>query len=332
MAIIEQVLTEQYALYNGDSCELLQTIPDESIHLSVYSPPFAADGAGCLYHYSSSERDLSNCRTHDEFFQHYAFIVKELFRVTMPGRLSAVHCMDVPSKAGGFVDFPAEIIALHKSLGWQPWCRHFAWKEPLAVRLRTMARGLAHKMVVDDASLCDVAGADMLILFRKPGETPVKIVHPTGLQVYAGEREIPHELLAYRNWKGKQRENRLSHWIWRQYASAFWDDVRIGRVLPYKEATTDDDERHMHPLQLDVIDRIITLRSLPGETVLTPFMGVGSEVYGAVSAGRRGIGCELKPSYFKQAVKNVAAALKADDQHEIEFSETPLLEMAEAEE
>jgi hypothetical protein len=312
MAVSEQVITDDYAIYNGDCCEVLQSIPDESVHLSIYSPPFAADGAGCLYHYSSSERDLSNCRSHQEFFDHYAFVVGEIHRVTMPGRLSAVHCMDIPRKTspGGLVDFPGEIIRLHESLGWRFWCRHFIWKEPLGVRNRTMAKGLAHKQVVTDASLCDVASADCLLLFRKNGENPVPVANPNGLLEYAGEREIPAELLTYRGHKGKQIENRYSHWIWRQYASAFWDDIRLERTLPYKQAREDDDERHMHPLQLDVIERIVQLRSLPGETVLTPFMGVGSEAYGAVLNGRKAIGVELKPAYYRQAVTNLEEAAK----------------------
>lgn len=310
MAVTDQVVNDKYAIYNGDCCEVLKSIPDESVHLSVYSPPFAADGAGCLYHYSSSERDLSNCRSHDEFFEHYAFVVKEIHRVTMPGRLSAVHCMDIPRKTspGGLVDFPGEIIRLHEDLGWRFWCRHFVWKEPLGVRNRTMAKGLAHKQVVTDASLCDVASADCVLLFRKNGDNPVPVANPNGLTEYAGERQVPQELLQYRGHKGKQIENRYSHWVWRQYASAFWDDIRIERTLPYKQAREDDDERHMHPLQLDVIERIVQLRSITGETVLTPFMGVGSEAYGAVLNGRKAIGIELKPAYFKQAVKNLAEA------------------------
>jgi hypothetical protein len=310
MACTEQVVTNDYAIYNGDCCEVLQSIPNDSVHLSLYSPPFAADGAGCLYHYSSSDRDLSNCRSHQEFFDHYAFVVGEIHRVTMPGRLTAVHCMDIPRKSspGGLVDFPGEIIRLHESLGWRFWCRHFVWKEPLAVRLRTMAKGLAHKQVVTDASLCDVASADCMLLFRKDGDNPVPVANPNGLLEYAGERQVPEELLPFRGHKGKQIENRYSHWVWRQYASSFWDDIRIGRTLPYKEAREEQDERHMHPLQLDVIERVVQLRSLPGETVLTPFMGVGSEAYGAVLNGRKAIGVELKPAYYRQAVRNLAEA------------------------
>ena len=220
--------------------------------------------------------------------------------------------MDIPRKTspGGLVDFPGEIIRLHESLGWRFWCRHFVWKEPLGVRNRTMAKGLAHKQVVTDASLCDVASADCLLLFRKNGENPVPVANPNGLLEYAGEREIPAEVLKYRGHKGKQIENRYSHWIWRQYASSFWDDIRLERTLPYKQAREEDDERHMHPLQLDVIERIVQLRSLPGETVLTPFMGVGSEAYGAVLNGRKAIGVELKPAYYRQAVTNLEEAAK----------------------
>jgi hypothetical protein len=325
MSVDNQVITDQYAIYNGDCCEVMQSLPDESVHLSIYSPPFAADVAGCLYHYSSNERDLSNCRSNDEFFDHYGFVIEQIHRLTIPGRLSAVHCCDIHRKTapGGWIDFPGEIIRLHERLGWRFWCRHFVWKEPLGVRNRTMAKGLAHKQVVDDASLCDVASADCLLIFRKDGDNPVPVKYPTGLHEYAGERQIPSDLLRYRGHKGSQIENRYSHWVWRQYASAFWDDVRIGRVLPYKQARDKDDERHMHPLQLDVIERILTLRSLPGETVLTPFMGVGSEAYGAVLNGRKAIGIELKPTYYKQAAKNLKEAVKG------RISDSPLLDLVE---
>lgn len=304
MAVKDQVLKEKYAIYNGDCCEVMKTLPNESVHLSVYSPPF-----GGLYHYSSSERDLSNCKDYKQFFEHYEFVVRDLFRLTFPGRLTGVHCMDVPSGNSGcdhLTDFPGDIIRLHEKIGFRFTGRYAIWKEPLAVRNRTMAKNLAHKTVVDDSSRCSVASADYLLMFRKIGENKIPITHPTGLHEYAGERKMPTDLLQYKGWTGKQTENRFSHWIWRQYASAFWDDIRIGRVLPYQAARDPEDEKHIHPLQLDVIDRCVTLWSNPGEIVLTPFMGVGSEVYSAVRAGRKGIGIELKPSYFRQAVKNVA--------------------------
>lgn len=302
MNVLEQCITDKYALYNGDCCEVLQTLPEESVHLSVYSPPFCG-----LYHYSSSERDMSNCRNYGDFFEHYEYLIRELFRVTLPGRLSGVHCMDVPSNGanlgGKLIDFPGDIIRLHERLGFSYVARYCVWKEPLAVRNRTMMKSLAHRQIVEDSSLCDNASADYLVMFRKNGTNPVPIAHPRGLQTYAGSREIPRELLPFKNWSGNQIENRYSHWIWRQYASAFWDDVRIDRVLP--NAEREEDERHMHPLQLDVIERCCVLWSNPGETVLTPFMGIGSEVYGAVINGRRAIGIELKESYYKQAIRNL---------------------------
>jgi DNA modification methylase len=271
---------------------------------------------------------MSNCRTYDEFFLHYGFLVAQLFRVTLPGRITAVHCMDVPLGDGkGLQDFPGDIIKMHESCGFKYIARHVVWKEPLGVRLRTMAKGLAHKQIVDDSSLCDVASADYLLLFRKKGPNPIPIAHPTGLAFYAGAREIPGGLYRYRNWTGKQTENRFSHWIWRQYASAFWDDVRIDRVLPYKMARDSEDEKHVHPLQLDVIERVVILRSNPGENVLAPFMGVGSEVYAAVLNGRKGIGIELKPTYYRQAVKNVVAALNGREAERTLFTEQAAEEM-----
>ena len=301
--VIAQEVTEAYAAYQGDCVEVMGGIPDESMHLSVYSPPFAG-----LYHYSSSDRDLSNARSYEEFFEMYGFVVEELRRITMPGRMTAVHCMDVPTGNTGrdaLTDFPGDIIRLHARLGFDYVARYHIWKEPLTVRNRTMTKSLAHKTIVDDSSRCSVASADYLLVFRRRGQNPVPIAHPVGLTEYAGERKPPADLLQYRGWTGKQTENRYSHWIWRQYASAFWDDVRLDRVLPYREARDDEDEKHVHPLQLDVIQRCLTLWSNPGERVISPFMGVGSEVYEAVRSGRFGVGVELKKSYYNQAVRNL---------------------------
>lgn len=304
--ILSQEITDRYAIYNGDCLAVMPSLPDGSIHLSIYSPPFAG-----LYHYTSSERDLSNSRSYEEFMTHYGFVVGELHRLTMPGRMTAVHCMDIPSGNSGkndhLRDFPGDIIRLHEQLGFRYVARYHVWKEPLAVRLRTMAKGLAHQTLVEDSSRCSVASADYLLVFRKDGDNPVPIAHPAGLTEYAGERAIPEDVRKFRGHSGKQTENRYSHWIWRQYASAFWDDVRIDRVLPFRDARDDEDEKHVHPLQLDVIERAVTLWSNPGERVFTPFMGVGSEVYIPVQMHRFGIGVELKPSYYRQAVKNLAA-------------------------
>jgi hypothetical protein len=323
MAVVDQLITDRFAIYNSDCIEVMQDMPKESIHLSVYSPPF-----GGMYHYSSNERDLSNCDDYGGFFEHYAYVVEQIARITLPGRMSAVHCMDVPLSNSGtdhYEDFPGDIIRLHRKFGFEYAGRHAIWKEPLAVRLRTMQKNLAHAALCEDSIDCGVASADFLLLFRKKGKNPIPVAHPTGLMEYAGEREIPRELFAYRGWTGKQTENRFSHWIWRQYADCMWDDIRMNRVLPYHESRDSEDEKHVHPLQLDVIDRIVTLRSNPGETVFTPFMGVGSEVYSPVLLGRRGMGVELKPSYYRQAVKNVsmAAAGKRDieENHELDFGE-----------
>lgn len=323
--IQDQLITENYALYNGDCVEVMATLPDKSVSMSIYSPPFC----GC-YKYSGSERDLSNCANYSEFFIHFDYVIAQLARLTKPGRISAVHVMDIPGRGNGstarlgsganagtgLIDFPGDMIRAHEKHGFYYAGRRVIWREPLMVRNRTMAKGLAHKQIVDDSTLCDVANPDYLLMFRRSGENAVPVAHPTGLLKYVGEREMPAELLKYKGYRGKQTENRYSHWIWRQYASSIWDDIRIDRVLPYKESRDPEDERHVHPLQLDVIERACVLWSNPGEVVLTPFMGVGSEVYGAVVNGRKAIGIELKPSYYRQAVRNMTE-LKPDEKPDL---------------
>lgn len=317
MAHPESVITDRYALYRGDCIAVMEAFPAESVHLSVYSPPFAG-----LYQYSSAAEDLSNCLNRDEFLDHYAYVVRAIHRLTMPGRMTAVHCMDIPTGntgLDGLYDFPGDLIRLHEREGWQYVARYHVWKEPLTVRNRTMAKSLHHRTLCEDSTRCSIANADYLLIFRRSGKNVVPVEHPTGLMDYFGERRPPTDVLAYRGWTGSQLENRYSQWVWRQYASAFWDDVRLDRVLPFKAARDESDERHVHPLQLDVIDRAIVMWSNPAETVLTPFMGVGSEVYGAVRAGRNAIGVELKRSYFLQAARNVEAALQ-----ERQKEQTPL--------
>ena len=340
MACKDQVITADYSIYNGDSCEVLASMPDESIHFSVYSPPFAVDGprggGGCLYHYSSSPRDLSNCRSYDEFFEHYGYIVEHIARMTLPGRLTAVHCCDVPMDGAnicGYADFPGRIIELHQRHGFDYLPRIVIPKEPLSVRTRTMAKALTHRQICEDSTLCNMAAADYLLPFRKRGTNPIPVVHPNGLLEYAGFSEPPEELRRYRNFDGDQKQNRYSHWIWRRYASSVWEDIRGNGwetskgegirgngILPYEEAREEDDERHMHPLQLDVIDRAVTLWTNPGEVVLTPFMGVGSEVWGAVYCGRKGLGCELKTAYFNQAVRNLEKLIASRSQTQVQAS------------
>jgi DNA modification methylase len=308
MTVAKQTHTEDYSAYCGDSVEVLPTLPDQSIDLSIYSPPFAG-----LYIYSSSERDLSNCRSYAEFLRHYEFVVEQVARLTKPGRISAVHVMDVPKDGAnvcGYTDFPGDVIRLHERHGFEYLPRICIWKEPLGVRNRTMSKSLAHKQIVEDSTRTSVAAADYLIPFRRKGKNKTPVTHPAGLTSYAGERRVPEKLLRFRGWTGDQTKNRYSHWVWRQYASCFWDDIRIDRVLPYKPAREPDDEKHCHPLQLDVIERACVLWSNPGETVLSPFAGVGSEVAGAVMNRRRGIGVELKQSYFNQMVKNLETVSK----------------------
>jgi len=332
MAVNNQIITDRYAIYNGDCIEVMKGLSPETVGLTIYSPPF-----GGLFRYSSDERDLSNCVSYEQFFEHYGYVVQEIARITKPGRETCVHCMDVPSGNTGtdyMIDFPGDIIRLHKEHGFDYIARYSIWKEPLGVRNRTMAKNLAHKTIVDDSSKCSNAAADYLLVFRKRGANPEPIAHPIGLLEYAGERLPPSDILKYRGWTGNQIENRFSHWIWRQYASAFWDDIRIGRTLPFNDTERAEDgenhEKHVHPLQLDVIDRCITLWSNPDDVILTPFMGIGSEVYSAIMAGRKAIGVELKTSYFAQAIRNCADAYEGRKREkQIDMFEADEIEAAE---
>jgi len=320
MAVSEQVITEDYAIYNGDCVEVMESLPDSSIDFSVYSPPFAG-----LYQYSSDPRDISNSIDHDEFFDHYGYCISEVARLTKPGRISAVHCMDIPLSNSGcdaMFDLPGRIITEHENRGWVYGGRRVIWKEPLMVRNRTMMKSLHHKTLCEDSTKTSIANADYLLMFRRKGENQVPVIHETGLLHYAGERQIPKELHQYRGMEGDQKLNAYSQWIWRNYASSVWMDIRIDETLgsnaghmSYARADgDDDDDKHMHPLQLDVIERAVQMWSNIGETVLTPFMGVGSEVYQPVVMGRKAIGIELKSSYYKQAVKNLEMAVELREQ------------------
>ena len=260
-------------------------MPDNSIDLSVYSPPFAG-----LYNYSSSERDFSNCESKEQFLEMYSFLISEMARVTKPGRINAVHVTDVHTNTGRLWDFPGEVIKIHESFGFEYHNRITIWKEPLKVRMRTMVQSLMHKFIVEDATKCFTAMPDYVLIFKRKGENQVPVIHPNGLLDYPYFGEIPF-LEAHKETYGKyedfrkkwsgftgdQRENKLSHLTWQRYASSVWDDVRIDNVLPFKDSKEEDDEKHVHPLQLDVIDRLIELYSNAGEIVLTPFMGVGKK-------------------------------------------------------
>jgi DNA modification methylase len=307
----EQLITDQYSIYNTDCMYLLPSIPDSSIDLSIYSPPFAG-----LYNYSSSENDFSNCESKEQFLIQYEFLVKEISRLTKPGRITAVHCADIiDSKTGHLWDLPYQISQIHEKYNFAYRNRITIWKEPLKVRMRTMVRSLMHKLIVEDSTECFTAMPDYVLIFKKSGVNEVPVTHPVGLKHYAGSTPILPEMLdkygTFEQLRAKyfnhsdSKTNKLSHIIWQRYASAVWDDIRIDNVLKYKNTKNEDDEKHVHPLQLDVIDRLVELYSNPKEIVLTPFMGVGSEVYSPVSLGRKSIGIELKDTYYKQAIENL---------------------------
>lgn len=287
----QQYVDERMALYNGDSCEILTEIPDESVHFSIFSPPFAS-----LYTYSNSDRDLGNCKNKTEFLNHFQFIVKELYRVIKSGRLVAIHCMNIPtlkSKDGfiGIDDFRGDIIRAFQEQGFIYHSEICIWKDPVIAMQRTKALGLLHKQIKKDSTQCRQGIPDYLVVMRKPGENIEKVTH-TNESFPVAE--------------------------WQKYASPIWMDIKTNDTLQSKSAKDEKDERHICPLQLTVIRRAIDLWTNPDDVVLTPFLGIGSEAYVALENGRRAIGIELKESYFNQAVKNCKMATQAQ-QLKIEF-------------
>jgi DNA modification methylase len=297
MAILDQTITKKYALYNGDCIELLRDFPEGKIDMAIFSPPFAD-----LYCYSDSPSDLGNCKNYDEFFVHFGFVVEQLARTIKPGRHAVVHCMDIPAmkERDGFIgikDFSGDIIRLFQKHGFIYHSRHTIWKDPLIEATRTKALGLMHKQLQKDSTRSRAGLPDYLLAFRNAGENEIPVTHEEGLTTYAGSDDPARGL------SGVKR----SHNIWRAYASPVWMDIRQTKTLNARAAREADDEKHLCPLQLDVIERACVLWSNPGEVVFTPFMGVGSEVYGAVLNGRKGVGVELKTAYYNQAVRNLAA-------------------------
>jgi DNA modification methylase len=277
MEVKKQFITDRMALYNGDSCEVLKEIPDNSVHYIIYSPPFAS-----LYTYSNSDRDLGNCRTHSEFFEHFEYIVKELYRVLMPGRLMSVHCMNLPTSKSrdGFIgieDFRGDLIRLFRENDFIYHSEVCIWKDPVTAMQRTKALGLLHKQIKKDSSMSRQGIPDYLVTMRKDGENPEPVTHT--------DESFPVN-------------------IWQKYASPIWMDINPSDTLQYKSARENKDEKHICPLQLKVIERGINLWTNPNDIVLTPFMGIGSECYKALEMGRRAVGVELKNSYYEQAVKN----------------------------
>lgn len=318
-----QIHTENYSIYNSDNMLIMPSLKSESIDLSIYSPPFSTKSGPALYNYSSSPNDLSNCENGEIFLQQYEYMVEQISRLTKPGRISAIHCTDIHDNACYLWDFPHEIIKLHEKYGFEFRNRITIWKEPLKVRMRLMVQSLMHKFIMEDSTKCFTAMPDYVLIFTKKGENKVPVTHPFGINEYAGETPIlPNMVRAWNNanesnlnaqqlWDHLNSINeddkitKLNHYIWQRYASSVWDDIRIDNVLPFQDSKEDDDEKHVHCLQLDVIDRLVELYSNPGEVVLTPFMGVGSEVFSPVSMGRKAIGIELKDSYFKQSILNL---------------------------
>lgn len=314
---VNQVLTDRYGLYEGDACELIRAVPDASVHFGLHSPPFEG-----LYKFSNFDRDLSNSEGED-FWTHYGFLIRELLRVTMPGRLHAVHCMQLPTSKirNGYIgmrDFRGEIIRAYQDAGWIFHSEVCIWKDPVVAQQRTKSIRLLHKQVLKDSTISGQGLADYMVMFRRPGDNlepvdgPFEAFHGTGLDL---SREAYEAEIAQRraNWEGPGPykpwpfETWRSILTWQRYASPVWMDIDQTRTLQYRTARDERDEQHISPLQLDVIERCLDLWSNPGDVVLTPFLGIGSEVYGAVSMGRRGIGFELKPSYFRQAVRNLEA-------------------------
>ena len=298
---VDQVITDDYAIYQGDSCEVIRAIPGDSIGFGIHSPPFEG-----LYKFSNFDRDISN-NDGPGFWEHYQFLIQELLRVTMPGRLHSVHVMQLPmSKIRhgniGMRDFRGEVIRAYEDAGWIFHSEVCIWKDPVVAQQRTKSIRLLHKQIVKDSTISGQGLADYVVTFRKPGDNPEPVAG--GFDQWIGEGDGPDPAKYTSKMDGR---NWYSIEVWQRYASPVWTDINQTRTLQYKSARDEKDEQHISPLQLDVIERCIQLWSNPGDTVLTPFLGIGSEVYCAVEMGRKGVGIELKPSYFCQAVRNIAA-------------------------
>lgn len=281
MDVLAQTIEKQYAMYNGDSCELIKDIPDNSIHYTIFSPPFAS-----LYTYSNSDRDMGNSKGDDEFYEHFKYLAKELYRVTMPGRLLSFHCMDLPlmkERDGviGLKDFPSLVRQIFEDCGFIYHSKVTIWKNPVTEMQRTKTLGLLHKQIRKDSTMNRQGIPDYIVTMRKPGENPERVSHT-------------HETFPVN--------------VWQNYASPVWMDIRQSDTLQKKSAREDKDERHICPLQLEVIQRCIELWTNKGDIVLDPFAGIGSSPYVALTLGRRGVGFELKESYYKQAVVNLEVA------------------------
>jgi hypothetical protein len=312
---IDQVIEADFALYNGDCVEIARGLPDNSVHYSIFSPPFS-----CLYTYSNSDRDMGNCRSDDEFFDHFRFLIRELFRITIPGRLVSFHCMNLPTSKThhgyiGIRDFRGELIRAFEAEGWIYHSEVCIWKDPVVAQQRTKALGLLHKQIVKDSAMSRQGIPDYLVTMRKPGVNPEPISGE--FEEFVGEGlDVSRE--AYeRHAENLKSEGRAvwpfemwrSVFVWQKYASPVWMDINPNNTLQYRSARDEKDEKHICPLQLDVIARGVELWSNPGDIVFSPFAGIGSEGYQAIKMGRRFVGVELKESYYRTAVNNLRMAV-----------------------
>ena len=297
MNVLNQEVNDKFSLYNGDSVEVLKGIPDNSIHYSIFSPPFAS-----LYTYSNSDRDMGNSKTDDEFYEHFTFLVKELYRVTMPGRLLSFHCMNLPTSKVrdgviGIKDFRGLLIRIFTDAGWIYHSEVCIWKNPVTAMQRTKALGLLWKQLKKDSAMSRQGIPDFIVTMRKPGDNPERVTHT--------DESFPCN-------------------VWQKYASPVWMDINQSDTLQRKSAREDKDEKHICPLQLEVIKRCIELWSNPNDIVLDPFAGIGSTPYVALRMGRRGLGIELKESYYEQAVKNCNEALNMPLLHDLDGERTTI--------
>lgn len=290
MEILDQVITDRYSIYNADCIEVAKNLPDNSLDFSVFSPPFSS-----LYTYSNSDRDMGNSKSDEEFYEHFRFLVKELYRTIKPGRLVSFHCMNLPTSKthDGFIgikDFRGDMIDLFQEEGFIYHSEVCIWKDPVTAMQRTKALGLLHKTIRKDSSMSRNGIPDYLVTMRKPGENQEPIAHT--------HEEFPVDL-------------------WQKIASPVWMDINQSNTLQFRHAREQDDERHIAPLQLDVIERALMLWSNPDDVVFSPFLGIGSEGYQSVKQGRKFIGTELKPSYFEVAKKNLHRAVEESNQLDI---------------
>lgn len=281
MNVINQEHGEGWTIYHADCVDVARGLPDESVHFIIYSPPFES-----LYTYSASDRDMGNSKDSEQFWDHYRFLIAEQVRILKPGRLMSVHCMNLPTSKThhgyiGLRDFRGEIIRSHEDTGLIYHSEVCIWKDPVTAMQRTKALGLLHKQIKKDSCMSRQGVPDYLVTFRKPGANPEPVSHTN--------ETFPVEL-------------------WQKYASPVWMDINPSNTLQYRSARENEDERHICPLQLQVIERAVELWSNPGDVVFSPFTGIGSEGFVAVKMGRKFVGAELKKSYFEQACRNMAQA------------------------